>query len=541
MFRVWARGATVLAALLFACAAPAAGAADWLVLGDSPANATFAIDLDSVERVAGRRVAVWLKRVPAQPESRGLFKGSLAQSQERYLIDCSARSSGMIADLAFDQEGKLLESREYRNPPETMRAIAPGTMIEKAGAMACAPIRVKGANRAQVNPDKLLTAKWREVTTDKEGSTYAVAEDQIWQGEGNYRNMVTFLSRYVHRTPQPLGALRFTTLLILQIGDCRQKLVGQVSASWFDRRDMQIYREDTEPSKWRTDPPPRLSVSEAMLDSACEIAAAQRTARGEPPIETAALPASPQAPPAPAPRERGEGEGSRDGAERKGGSERQGEAPMSGSGTGWHVGNGLIVTAAHVVDGADSIRVIGPGERLVSANVVQSDAKNDIAVISIGSSLGMKSIALAGRPAALGSRVMTIGFPLLTALGSAPKVTSGEISATQGMDNDPTVYQISAPVQAGNSGGPLFNMNGEVVGMVVSKLRAEYILKTTGDLPQNVNYAVKTRYIEALLEEANRGPLPPALAVRKELRAEELVSQNRDAVLIILVSKQAKK
>ena len=128
------------------------------------------------------------------------------------------------------------------------------------------------------------------------------------------------------------------------------------------------------------------------------------------------------------------------------------------------------------------------------------------------------------------------GYPLLSTLGSAPKVTSGEISATQGMANDPTLYQISTPVQAGNSGGPLFNMNGEVVGMVVSKLRAEVMLKSAGDLTQNVNYAVKTRYIEALLEEANRGPLPAGTAVRKELRAEELVAQNRDAVLIILVA-----
>ena len=80
-----------------------------------------------------------------------------------------------------------------------------------------------------------------------------------------------------------------------------------------------------------------------------------------------------------------------------------------------------------------------------------------------------------------------------------PRLTDGIINSLTGIENDPRTFQISIPVQAGNSGGPLLNMKGKVVGIVTAKLSASEVFKWTGDLPQNVNYAIKTPYLSVLL------------------------------------------
>jgi len=90
-----------------------------------------------------------------------------------------------------------------------------------------------------------------------------------------------------------------------------------------------------------------------------------------------------------------------------------------------------------------------------------------------------------------GEGVVTYGFPLAGLLSSGPTLTTGEISALAGLADNQRQYQISAPVQPGNSGGPLLDMGGNVVGVIVSKLNAQRIAARTGDIPQNVNFAVR--------------------------------------------------
>ena len=87
---------------------------------------------------------------------------------------------------------------------------------------------------------------------------------------------------------------------------------------------------------------------------------------------------------------------------------------------------------------------------------------------------------------------MTFGFPLFGLLSSGPTLTTGDVSALSGLRDNQADYQISAPVQPGNSGGPLLDAKGNVVGVVVAKLNAARIAEMTdGDIPQNVNFAVK--------------------------------------------------
>jgi len=96
--------------------------------------------------------------------------------------------------------------------------------------------------------------------------------------------------------------------------------------------------------------------------------------------------------------------------------------------------------------------------------------------------------------------------------GDAVKYTDGSISSLSGPGDSPLYYQISVPVQSGNSGGPLFNSQGELVGIVAAKLDAVKTLARSGDLPQNVNYAVKADYLLPILKSIDGFPLAAVFA-----------------------------
>lgn len=170
------------------------------------------------------------------------------------------------------------------------------------------------------------------------------------------------------------------------------------------------------------------------------------------------------------------------------------------SGTGWHVADGYIVTAFHVIEGASAIGVdIGKDEYL-PAKVITYDASNDLAILHVQHPSLKDGLTLATSSTRLGGKVFTLGYPLPDALGVKIQVTSGEVSALTGAANDPRFYQITAPVQSGASGGPVFSEDGQVVGVIISK--TNFMKQNTGrvEILQNINFAVKYPYVAALLE-----------------------------------------
>lgn len=167
-------------------------------------------------------------------------------------------------------------------------------------------------------------------------------------------------------------------------------------------------------------------------------------------------------------------------------------------GTGWVVGNGVIATNAHVVQDSETITLHTKDGKSHSATLLSIDPINDLALLK--SSTSLSPLPLARGKEKIGSEVLTIGYPHAQIMGQNQKLTQGVINATTGMNDDPRMLQISAELQSGNSGGALINTKGEVVGVVTSKLSAAKMLKITGDLPQNVNYAVKISYLLPMLE-----------------------------------------
>jgi S1-C subfamily serine protease len=152
-----------------------------------------------------------------------------------------------------------------------------------------------------------------------------------------------------------------------------------------------------------------------------------------------------------------------------------------------------------VVEGAKKIEV-QMGQMKYNANVIMKDAYIDVALLKIENWQGEVLPLMSSSEVKMGDPVFTLGFPNMELQGTEVKYTEGTISSLSGIANNPRHFQISTPVQSGNSGGPLVNEAGEVVGIVVAKLDEEYTYKITGDLPENVNYAVKSSFVLPFLE-----------------------------------------
>jgi S1-C subfamily serine protease len=222
-------------------------------------------------------------------------------------------------------------------------------------------------------------------------------------------------------------------------------------------------------------------------DICAERTVALTLAPAAPPQATGRAPAGPDGKPAPLPGGVAAGPGTAPGA--LPGPRPNPNARVS-TGTGFVVGPELVLTNHHVIEGCARILVRTADGRSLPGQVPAQDARRDLAVVRVTGSPG-PVLAFRANPVRRGESVVTYGFPLAGLLSSGPTLTTGEVSALAGLNDNPTQFQISAPVQQGNSGGPLLDRQGNVIGVIVSKLNAARIAQRTGDIPQNVNFAVK--------------------------------------------------
>ena len=175
------------------------------------------------------------------------------------------------------------------------------------------------------------------------------------------------------------------------------------------------------------------------------------------------------------------------------------------SGTGFALtSNGLIITNNHVIEGVNSIVVRGINgnfDKTYTAKVLITDKNNDLAILKIEdptfTNLGKIPYVVKTSVASVGENVFVMGYPLRATMGDEIKLTNGIISSKTGFQGDVTSYQISAPVQPGNSGGPLFDKNGDLIGIINAKHAGA----------ENASYAVKTSYLKNLVELLDNQPI----------------------------------
>jgi len=177
------------------------------------------------------------------------------------------------------------------------------------------------------------------------------------------------------------------------------------------------------------------------------------------------------------------------------------ESPKAASsGTGFVISSdGYILTAHHVVGECKYIST-NLNEKEEVLKIIASDAQNDLALLKSEKPCQYFAILTTDPDIKIGEGVIAVGYSLSGLLAEQAQISTGVVSAIAGLRNDFRFLQITAPVQLGNSGGPLLDENGKVIGIVVAKLNATLIQKYTGDIPQNVNFAIKSSIAKLLLD-----------------------------------------
>ena len=189
---------------------------------------------------------------------------------------------------------------------------------------------------------------------------------------------------------------------------------------------------------------------------------------------------------------------------------------ITATGSGIMIADGIIVTNNHVIDGAKKIEIIltNQGEQMAyNARVLCVDKTNDLALLSIKDDkykgVTPPSFKITPNVVDVGTSVFTMGYPMANVLGEEIKVTDGIISSKSGYEGDIVTYQISAPIQPGNSGGALFDKSGNLIGITNAGVQSA----------ENVGYAIKSSYLLNLIDSA---PITIKVQIGKDNTVQEL-------------------
>jgi len=205
------------------------------------------------------------------------------------------------------------------------------------------------------------------------------------------------------------------------------------------------------------------------------------------------------------------------------------------TGTGFVISpSGHIVTNNHVISGCGEIRGNLTGEAPVTLRVVSADESNDLALLQGAAGSFKDFVRIRDRAIRSGDSVVAIGFPYHGLLTSDFTVTTGIVSSLSGILNDSRFLQISAAVQPGNSGGPLLDTSGQIVGVVSGKLDAVKFARATGNIPENINFAIKTGALRDFLDNS---VVPYQTAESKaDLKTTDIAGNARAYTLLITCS-----
>lgn len=447
----------LLAALLLGLGAPAVakegapardyGRESWRHVATGEAGVRIDIDMASIlVRDNGQVYSVYRQAWPKTQSHGGV---RFIEARLRRVDECDGDTFMALSSVRVDSAGRTVAVDEY---PPTSLPVVPGSSGELVRRVVCGV----AARRAALTPSTAVklsdAASWNRI--GPAGSLI----DHYLMDEGVVLLRPGFVMALVKRVatalePLPTGEA-YTQTIGSHLYDCQGQQWAVLATDYYDIEGKLISTETTPDENLRPMPALPGTTAAALLAAACAPGVAQAV---------------------------------------------QKEAQNAGSGTAWLGPKGYLVTAAHVVGGGARFVLLQNGERVGTAELVASDAANDVAVLKPTlEGPPRRILGLAAEPAALGAGIIAIGYPAPDRLGLAVKATGGEVNATAGRaedrPDDPRFLQISAPIHGGNSGGPVVDQTGKVVGIVTSGLT-----RLVEELPQNVNFALKAAYVRTLL------------------------------------------
>lgn len=201
---------------------------------------------------------------------------------------------------------------------------------------------------------------------------------------------------------------------------------------------------------------------------------------------------------------------------------QKGEVITASSGSGFAVSSdGYIVTNHHVIDGCQKVLVHFKGNEL-PVTVVTYDPQNDLALLKGEFSPSIVFALSKNRPELL-QDIYVAGFPFGDRFSTSVKVTKGIVSSLTGLGNNFSNIQIDAALQSGNSGGPILDDFGNVVGVAVAKLDAKYMFEEFGIIPENTNFGIKSSVVRSVLDSNGvKSPEANTLTISKSELGEKI-------------------
>ncbi len=201
----------------------------------------------------------------------------------------------------------------------------------------------------------------------------------------------------------------------------------------------------------------------------------------------------------------------------------------------------LLVTAQHALINPDRVFVgAGRGSKFIRARVVATDERLDLALLEADVPGEPLSIAL-WDSVPIGIEVATLGFPRSAGSPGDKRITSGIVNGEHRQRGRNDWFQLSAEIHRGNSGGPVIAADGSVVGVISHKLDALKTAEKVNDLPQNVNFALKSQYLVDFLRARSVSVTPQPLNTSRQFRPFEIFQRNTASVFMVISTRPKEK